>query len=114
MSIGVFFISAFAHNTFIFFKRILCAHLKGQCHEIFCFRFFSGINFPQAPEKFAEIFASQGAPPVSMTLVAKLPPASTTPAANFATISACVVDTGDKFATSVKDADGKLPPVSTT
>ncbi len=24
--------------------------LKGQCHEIFCFWFFSWINFPQAPE----------------------------------------------------------------
>ena len=24
--------------------------LKGQCHEIFCFRFFSWISFPPAPE----------------------------------------------------------------
>ncbi len=50
--------------------------LKRQCHKIFCFRFFSWIIIPQAPEnntrvisnffrKFAEIFASQGAPPVS-------------------------------------------------
>jgi hypothetical protein len=38
-----------------------------------------------------------------MTPVAKLPPVSTTSAANFATSSACVVDTV-----------GKLPPVSTT
>ncbi len=64
--------------------------------------------------KFAEIFASQGAPPVS-----------TTPVANFATIFASVVDTGDKFsigvndtggkfATGVNDAGGKLQPVSTT
>jgi hypothetical protein len=47
--------------------------LKGHCHEIFDFRFFSGIIFPQALEfpitavlkifnKFAEIFAAQGAP----------------------------------------------------
>ena len=35
-------------------------------------------------------------------------PVSTTPAANFATSSPCVVDTGGK------DAGGKLPPVSTT
>jgi hypothetical protein len=42
--------------------------------------------------KFAEIFASQGAPPVSAT-----------PVANFSTIFASVVDTG-----------GKLPPVSMT
>jgi hypothetical protein len=26
------------------------APLKGQCHEIFCFWFFSWISFPQAPE----------------------------------------------------------------
>ncbi len=61
--------------------------------------------------KFAEIIASQGAPPVStkplanlppvsmpmsmsMTPVAKLPPVLMTPAENFATSSACVVDTG--------------------
>ena len=58
-------------------------------------------------------------PPVS------LPPVSTTPAANFATIFPCVVDTGGKFATGVNDtggkfvtgvngAGGKLPPVSAT
>jgi hypothetical protein len=44
----------------------------------------------------------------------KLPQVSTTSEANFATCSACVVDTGGKFATSVNDTDGKLPPVSTT
>ncbi len=54
-----------------------------------------------------------------------MPPVSTTPAANFATSSPCVVDTGGKFATGVNDtvgkfaagvnhAGGKLPPVSTT
>ncbi len=54
----------------------------------------------------------------------KLPPVSTTPAANFATSSPCVVDTGGKFATGVNDtgdkfaagandAGGKLPLVST-
>ncbi len=55
--------------------RWVNVYLKGQCHEIFCFW------FPQAPEytiravakffrKFAEIFAVQGAPPVSLTPVA--------------------------------------------
>jgi hypothetical protein len=50
--------------------------------------------------KFAEIFASQGAPPVSTTPVAtttpaeKLPPVSTTPVANFLT---GISDTGGKF-----------------
>jgi hypothetical protein len=67
--------------------------------------------------KFAEIFTSQGAPPVSTTPVANLPPLSTTPAenlppvlstlaANFATSFTSVVDTGGKFATSVKDTGG--------
>ncbi len=64
--------------------------------------------------KFAEIFASQGAPPVSTTPVANLPPVSATPVANFSTIFASVVDTGSKLATGVNDAGGKLPPVSTT
>ncbi len=32
------------------FIIILTWSLKGQCHEIFCFRFFSWITFPQAPE----------------------------------------------------------------
>jgi hypothetical protein len=52
-----------------------------------------------------EIFASQGAPPVS-----------TTPVANFATSFAGVVDTGgkvstipaEKFATGVNDTGGNL------
>jgi hypothetical protein len=45
---------------------------------------------------------------------------STTPVANFATSSSCVVDTGGKFATGVNEtggkfaAGGKLPQVSTT
>jgi hypothetical protein len=64
--------------------------------------------------KFAEIFASQGAPPVSTTPVANLPPVSMTPAANFATSSPCAVDTGGKCAAGVNDAVGKLAPVSTT
>jgi hypothetical protein len=54
--------------------------LKGQCHEIFQLQAFSWISFPQALKypssvikfflKFAEIFADQGAPPVSLTQVA--------------------------------------------
>ncbi len=110
--------------------------LKGQCHEIFCFWFFSWISFPRPRvlhldrfeffKKFSEIFASQGAPPVSTTPVANLPPVSATTAANFYPIFASVVDdtggkfatgvndTGGKFATGVNDAGGKLPTVSMT
>jgi hypothetical protein len=86
--------------------------LKGQCHENFCFWFFSSVSFPPAPEypirtlsnfqKFAETFASQGAPPVSTTpvdnfsppvslvmliSVANLPPVPTIPAANLPLVS---------------------------
>ncbi len=32
--------------------------LKGQCHEIFCFRFFSWITFPQAPENNIRIISN--------------------------------------------------------
>jgi hypothetical protein len=62
--------------------------------------------------KFAEIFASQGAPPVSTTPVANLPPVSRTLAANFATGIAGVIDTGvndtsKKFASGVNNIGGK-------
>jgi hypothetical protein len=57
--------------------------------------------------------------------MANLPPVSTTPAANFATSFASVVDTGGEFATGVNntggkfaadvyDTSGNLPSVSTT
>jgi hypothetical protein len=68
-----------------------------------CFEFF---------RKFAEIFVSQGDPPVSTTPVANLPLVTATPVANFSSIFASVVETGGKFATGVNDAGGKLPPVS--
>ncbi len=109
---------------------------KGTVSRDFLLLVFFTNQFPPSPwvfhldrfeffRKFSEIFASQGAPPVSTTPVANLPPVSATPLANFATIFASVVDTGGKFsnsvndtggkfATSVNNAGGKLPPVSTT
>ncbi len=30
--------------------KFYCMMLKEQCHEIFCYRFFARIIFPQAPE----------------------------------------------------------------
>ncbi len=33
-------------------------NLKGQCHEIFCFRFFSWITFPQAPENNIRVISN--------------------------------------------------------
>ncbi len=32
--------------------------LKGQCHEIFCFRFFSWITFPQSPDNNIRIISN--------------------------------------------------------
>jgi hypothetical protein len=49
-------------------------NLKGQCHEIFCFRFFYESSSPQA----------------------NLPPVSTTLTANFATGTTGFIDTGGK------------------
>ncbi len=77
--------------------------VKGTVSQDFLHQVFSLIIFPQANEnnirvilnffeKFGEIFASQGAPLVSTTLVANLPRVSTTPAADFATGTAGVVD----------------------
>jgi hypothetical protein len=75
-----------------------CQHLKlkGTVSQDFLLQVFFMNQFPPAPEypirtvsiffqKFAEIFASQGAPPVS-----------TTSAENFVTSFASVVDTGGK------------------
>ncbi len=83
---------------------VLFAHLKGQCHEIFCFWFFSWISFPPAPEypirtvsNFSENLQSQVKvhhqyqqhrwqilPPVLLVLLipANLPPVSMTSVAN--------------------------------
>jgi hypothetical protein len=80
---------------------------------------FFMIQFPPSPRvfhsdrfkffrKFAEIFASQGAPPVSTTPVANLPPVSATPVANFLPIFACVVDTSGKFATGDNNTGNKF------
>ncbi len=38
----------FISNFYSYFEVL--SRLKGQCHEIFCFWFFSWISFPQAPE----------------------------------------------------------------
>ncbi len=98
--------------TSIIFVRLSFA-LKGQCHEIFCFRFFHESPSPQAPENnirvisnffenSAEIFASPGAP---TTPVLNLPPMSITPVAK---LPAGINDTGGKFVTGIKDTGGKF------
>jgi hypothetical protein len=54
--------------------------------------------------KFAEIFASKGAPCTGINDTG----------GKFATSLASVVDTGGKFAAGINDTSGNLPPVSTT
>ncbi len=80
--------------------------LKGQCHEIFCFWFFSWISFPQAPEypiRTVSNFSENSRRYLPTTPVANLPPVSTTLAAKFATSFASVVDTSGKFAAGIND-----------
>ncbi len=111
--------------------------LKGQCHEIFCFRFFSWITFPQAPDNNIRIISNffensrrysqvkvhhrcqrhrrQILPPVPLVLlipVANLPPVAN----NWNNIRLQIPESEleGKFAVGVNDAGGKLPPVSTT
>jgi hypothetical protein len=50
---------------------------------------------------------------VSTTPVANLPPVSSTPAANIATGTACVSDTGGKLPSVSTTMEASLPPVST-
>ncbi len=84
---------------------------KGTVPRDFLLLVFFMNQFPPSPRvfhlyqfeffrKFAEIFASQGAPPVSTTPVANLPPVSTTPAAKLPPVSTTPV--------------ANLPPVSAT
>ncbi len=91
-------------------------YLKGQCHEIFCFWFFSWISFPQAPEytlravsnffrKFTEIFAAQGWPPGINDTSGKF---ATGVSDTGGKIAAGSNDTGGKFATGTNDTSGKF------
>ncbi len=118
---------------------LLVSPFKGTVSRDFLLLVFLMNQFPPSPRvlhkdrfeffrKFAEIIASQGAPPVSTTPAAKLLPVwttpaanllpvSATPAANFSTNFASVVDrwqiatgindAGGKFATGVNDTGGK-------
>jgi hypothetical protein len=74
-------ISSVKRNILQILERKATSFLKGQCHEIFRFWFFSWLSFPHAPDytiravsiffwKFTEIFAAQGLPPVLLTPVA--------------------------------------------
>ncbi len=99
--------------------------IKGTVSQDFLLLVFFMNQFPPRPRvlhldhfkffwKFAEIFASQCAPPVSTTLAEKLPPVSTTTVANLPPVSATPAANFNTIFASVVDTGGKLPPVSTT
>jgi hypothetical protein len=107
--------------------------LKGQCHEIFCFRFFSGITFPQAPDNNSRIISNffENSRRYSQVKVhhrwqiCHIATGVNDTGINRRQIchryqrhrwqichrcrwSPCVVDTGGKFATGVNDTGGKF------
>ncbi len=107
----------FKGTLFTSIINLKVTYLKGQCHEIFCFRFFHESPSPKlliiTLGSFRIFSKIRGdirksrcttsvndtggkLPPVSTTPAANLPAVSTTLAANFATSSLCVVDTCGK------------------
>ncbi len=74
-------------------RSIFRIPLKGQCHEIFCFRLFAWITFHQAPENDIRVISNF--------------------VENSRRYSQVKVHRG-KFAAGINDTSGKLPPVSTS
>ncbi len=78
--------------------------LKGQCHKIFCFRFFSWITFPQAPENDIRVISnflenSRRYSQVKVHHRCRW---------HRWQIATGINDTGGKFATSINDTGGKF------
>ncbi len=90
-------------------------HLKGQCHEIFCFRFFSWITFPQAPENNIRIVSNFFANSRRYSLV-KVHHRCQRHRWQICRrcrwhrwqIAAGINDTGGKFATGINDTGGEF------
>ncbi len=86
---------------------VLCGgnlDLKGQCHEIFCFRFFSWIIFPQATEnniRVISIFFKNS------RIYSQVKVHHGCQRHRWQ-ISAGINDTGGKFATGINDTSGKF------
>ncbi len=81
----------------LFLRKFFGQIFKGTVSQNFSLQGFFGIHLPPSLWKFAEIFTSQGAPPVSTTPVANLPLVSMTAAVNFVTGTAGVIDTGSNW-----------------
>jgi hypothetical protein len=82
--------------------------LKGQCHEIFCFRFFSCIIFPQAPKNNTRVISNffENSWRYSQGQIFQQYQRHWRQIVG--TRSADAVDTGGKFATDVNDTYGKF------
>ncbi len=89
-------------------KSKIHSSLKGQCHEVFCFRFFSWITFPQAPDTNIRIISNFFENSQRYSQVKVHHRCRRHRQQNFATSSPCVVDSGGKFATGVNDTGGKF------
>ncbi len=96
--------------------------LKGQCHEIFCFWFFSWTSFPQASDytiravsnffensrRYSQLKVCHWCQPHRWQLERTLPPASLTPVANLPPVSTTLAKMVEQFATGVADTGGKF------
>ncbi len=80
--------------------------LKGQCHEIFCCRFFSWIIFPQAPENNVMIILNFFANLLRCSQVKVHHRYQRLPAANFPPVSTTPVSICHRYQPAVN-----LPPV---
>ncbi len=72
--------------------------LKGQCHEIFCFWFFSWISFPQPESILLRQFG------IFSKIRGDIRKSRCTTSINDSGVN----DTGGKFATGINDTDGKF------
>ncbi len=128
------FLSCFKIYNFLFaFMKLPTyfeiAYLKGQCHEIFCFWFFSWISFPPAPEypirtvsnffeksrRYSQVKVHHRYQRHRWQIAAgindtggKLPPVSTIPAANLPPVSVTLVANFATSFASVVDTGGKF------
>ncbi len=78
--------------------------LKGQCHEIFCLRFFSWITFPQAPVNNIRIISNFFLKIRGDICKSRC----TTGVNNTGEIATGVNDTYGKFATGINETSGKF------
>jgi hypothetical protein len=80
-----------------FTNRVPVEYLKDSVTRFVCFRFFSRIIFPQAPENNVRLISIFFENSRRYSQVEGAIPVSTTPTVNFAIGTAGVVDTGGKF-----------------